>query len=86
MSANPAAIAKISATGADYLALARLDHATKHVFIVPGIVLAVLLRGFHSSDLVWSVIAGFIAALCIASANYTINEYVDRESDSASSD
>jgi len=82
VSVNPAATTKINATAADYLALARLDHATKHVFIVPGAVLAALLRGFHSSDLVWSIIAGFVAALCIAAANYTINEYVDRESDS----
>jgi 4-hydroxybenzoate polyprenyltransferase len=82
VSANPAATAKIGATGADYLALTRLDHATKHVFIIPGAVLAALLRGFHSPDLLWSIIAGLIAALCIASANYTINEYVDRESDS----
>ncbi len=37
--------AKPVGTLRDYLALARFDHFTKHIFIVPGIVLAYLLRG-----------------------------------------
>jgi 4-hydroxybenzoate polyprenyltransferase len=65
----------------DYVAIARLDHATKHVFILPGVVLAYLLKGVHSPNVTWSIFAGLLAAVSIASANYVINEYLDREFD-----
>jgi 4-hydroxybenzoate polyprenyltransferase len=65
----------------DYLALARFDHSTKHIFIVPGIVLVYLLRGSPPHFPVVEVILGLITAICIASANYVINEYLDREFD-----
>jgi 4-hydroxybenzoate polyprenyltransferase len=75
------AAAKPSGTLRDYLALARFDHFTKHIFIVPGIVLAYLLRGGPAHFPVAAAILGLLTAICIASANYVINEYLDREFD-----
>src|SRR5882757_11510277 len=68
--------AKPAGTLRDYLALARFDHLTKHIFIVPGIVLAYLLRGGPTHFPVGQVILGLIAAICIASANYVLNPYL----------
>ncbi len=65
----------------DHIAIMRLDHATKHVFILPGIVLAALLRGSAVHPRFWPFVAGGLAAVLIASANYVINEWLDRDSD-----
>lgn len=65
----------------DYIAIMRLDHATKHVFVLPGIILALLLRGSQVHLTVWPFVAGALVAVLIASANYVINEWLDRDSD-----
>lgn len=68
---------------ADYLRIARLNHMTKHVFILPGIALVILLRGVpeEMGDILFNLAVGFVSAVLVASANYVINEYLDREFD-----
>lgn len=77
-SASPA---RLQGTLHDYLVIARLDHATKHVFILPGVILAYMLRGVHTPSPVTSITLGLIVTLCVASANYVINEWLDRDFD-----
>lgn len=63
------------------MAIARPDHWIKHLFIVPGIVTALLLRGVQTPDLWRVLLLGFVSAAATASANYVLNEWLDRWDD-----
>ena len=69
------------ATLRDYLALARPDHWIKHVFILPGIVLAYILHPAALSSLALPALVGLLSAAAAASANYVLNEWLDRRHD-----
>ncbi len=56
----------------------RLDHWIKQLFILPGLLAAVLLTHTPlSRELALRLCAGFFATCLIASANYVINEWLD---------
>ena len=63
----------------DYIKIARPDHWIKNMFIVPGIVIALLLT--KEPIKILPIIIGFLATCFISSANYVINEWLDAEFD-----
>jgi len=64
-----------------YARMARPDHWVKHVFILPGIALALILAPRDAAPLVISLTTGLIAAALAASANYVLNEWLDADFD-----
>ena len=65
----------------DYLAIARPDHWFKNVFMLPGIIFALVLQPHLDVSLLAGIVAGVVSTCLIASANYTINEWLDAASD-----
>ena len=65
----------------NYIDIARPSHWLKHIFILPGIILAYLLVDVHDGSLGETLIFGLPAACFLASANYVLNEWVDARTD-----
>jgi 4-hydroxybenzoate polyprenyltransferase len=65
-----------------YISIARPDHWFKNIFMLPGFALAIY---FHETTLglgeISNMVMAVVAACLIASANYTINEWLDAETD-----
>jgi 4-hydroxybenzoate polyprenyltransferase len=69
---------------AGHVAIMRIDHWFKNVFVIPGIVVAIGLVPGEISQQWWiSCLIGLFATCLVASSNYTINEVLDAPSDLA---
>jgi len=64
-----------------YVAIARFDHWFKNLLMLPGFALAAVLGDRYELHLLWNLLLGLLAVGLIASANYTINEWLDGEFD-----
>jgi decaprenyl-phosphate phosphoribosyltransferase len=62
-----------------HISIARLDHSTKNVFVLPGIVVAYSAIGGKISPFLaaWHIAAGLLACTLIACSNYVLNELLD---------
>lgn len=65
----------------DYLAILRIDHWFKNLFVLPGSALAIILSGISLRDAVVPTLIALLATGFLASANYVINEWFDAKSD-----
>jgi decaprenyl-phosphate phosphoribosyltransferase len=64
-----------------YLSIARPDHWIKNIFVIPGIIIGMVAYPISISLLAMNILLGFISVCAIASANYVINEWLDRNYD-----
>jgi len=65
-----------------YIKIARPDHWIKQLFILPGMVFAVVAAKVQlGASHIWPMVLTFFATCCIASANYVINEWLDAKYD-----
>ena len=65
----------------NYFQMMRFDHWIKNIFVLPGVVLALLYIETIEAQLFVNVTIAFISSCFVASANYLINEWLDREHD-----
>lgn len=72
---------KIISVGRRYVAIARPDHWIKNVLVIPGAAAALAVVPYGAHAFVTPIAAGVIATCLSASANYTINEYLDSQFD-----
>lgn len=72
------------ATLRGHVAICRIDHWFKNVFVFPGIVAAIGMDRLHVTDgLLMRIVLGLISVCLVASSNYVINEVLDAPSDLA---
>jgi 4-hydroxybenzoate polyprenyltransferase len=70
-----------TASWRDYFAIARADHWFKNFFVLPGAALAVFFGVSFGGAEFANLVLALVSVCAIASANYTINEWLDAEFD-----
>lgn len=65
----------------DYARLIRVDHWFKNVLVLPGTLLASYLEGTSIVRHLDALVVGLASACLVASANYVLNEWIDRPYD-----
>lgn len=65
----------------NYIRIARIDHWFKNVFVLPGTAIALLLADIPIADAIVPTLIALLSVSLLASANYTINEFLDAETD-----
>ena len=75
-------VTRVPAGIADYIAIARPDNWVKNVFMMPGVLFALIIYKVPlDTALFVKLVLGLISTCLVASANYVINEYLDAEFD-----
>ncbi len=65
-----------------YLSIIRIDHWIKNIFMIPGIMMGFIFSNILASqELFIDIILGVFATCLVASANYVINEWLDKDFD-----
>lgn len=63
---------------ASHVSLFRLDHSVKHIFVLPGILIAATVAGVTiDSSFAFRIVLGAMAVVAAASSNYVLNELLD---------
>jgi decaprenyl-phosphate phosphoribosyltransferase len=67
----------------DLLRMSRFSHYVKNVFVLPGIIIAMILVDYQTSisQIYFHSFQGLLSISIAASANYVLNEYLDRDTD-----
>jgi decaprenyl-phosphate phosphoribosyltransferase len=61
-----------------HLAIARLDHSIKNLFVLPGIIVPLsVYPGLWNHQLILKLVLAFLAITLVACSNYVINEVLD---------
>ena len=64
-----------------YIKIARPDHWFKNIFMLPGIIYALMQANSFDQGIIVKILFGIISTCFIASSNYVINEWLDAEFD-----